>query len=42
MTHKRYQYYARDGLHWTDWFKWTGSKDPWQLKNKLKNEYKDE
>lgn len=43
-TYKRYQYYTRDGIHWTDWFKWTSdNRDPWQLKSsRLKNEYKDE
>ena len=40
---KRYQYYSRDGICWTDWFKWdSDSRDPWQLKSsKLRNEYKD-
>lgn len=43
MTYKRYQYWSRDGIRWTEWFKWTGDRDPWQLKNKLRNEYiKDE
>lgn len=39
---KRYQYYSREGIVWTDWFKYEGEKYIWQLKNKLKNEYKDE
>jgi len=39
---KRYQYYSREGIVWTEWFKYEGEKYTWQLKNKLKNEYKDE
>lgn len=43
MTYKRYEYYTREGKTWTDWFIWNSdNRDPWQLKNKLKNEYKDE
>lgn len=43
MTYKRYQMYTRDGIVWSDWFKWdSDNRDPWQLKNKLKNEYKEE
>lgn len=43
-TYKRFQYYSRDGIHWTDWFRWTGQDQPkWQLKSQgLKNEYKEE
>lgn len=42
MTYKRYQMYTRDGIVWSDWFKWdSDNRDPWQLKNKLKNEYED-
>lgn len=44
---KRYEYWGRrDGevqKLWTDWFRWeSDSRDPWQFKNKLKNEYKDD
>ena len=39
MTYKRYEYYSRDGICWTDWFSYNGEKFQWQLKNKLKNEY---
>ena len=43
MIIKRYQYYSKNGIVWTSWFKWDSDiRDPWQLKNKLKNEYKDE
>ena len=37
---KRYQYYSKDGIKWTNWFKCNYSDEKWQLKNKLKNEYK--
>lgn len=37
---KRYQYYSSNGITWTDWFSWDSDiRDPWQFKNKLKNEY---
>lgn len=43
MAKKRYQYYSKNGIIWTDWFRWDcSSLYPWQLKNKLLNEYKDE
>lgn len=42
-TYKRYEYYARTGKKWTEWFKWESeNREPWQLKNRLRNEYKDE
>jgi hypothetical protein len=42
-TFKRYQMWTRDGLVWSEWFKWTGQDRPkWQLKGKLLNEYKEE
>jgi hypothetical protein len=38
---KRYQYYSNQGVQWTLWFKpHNNNKEKWQLKNKLKNEYK--
>ena len=41
MVYKRYEYYTREGKVWTDWFEWESDiRDPWQLKNKLRNEYK--
>lgn len=43
MAYKRYQMYTRDGIVWSDWFKWdSDNRDTWQFKNKLKNEYKEE
>lgn len=42
MIYKRYEYWSREGKKWTDWFVWlSDNRDPWQLKNKLKNEYKE-
>ena len=42
MIQKRYQYYSKDGIKWTEWFNWPHEnyKPEWQLKNKLKNEYR--
>lgn len=41
--YKRYQYYTREGIKWTDFFLWDSDiRDPWQLKGKLKNEYKED
>ena len=37
---KRYEYWTREGKKWTEWFEYDGEKFPWQLKNKLKNEYR--
>jgi hypothetical protein len=37
---KRYQYWSKDGIVWTDWFEWNGSKMPSPFK-KLKVEYRD-
>jgi len=43
MTYKRYEYYTKGGIAVTDWFPWNSdSRDPWQLKNKLRNYYKEE
>lgn len=41
---KRYQYFARDGIKWTNWFKVSDTtiEEKWQLKNKLLCEYKTE
>lgn len=38
---KRYQYWSKDGIKWTDWFTCKYSEEVYQLKNKLLNEYKD-
>ena len=41
--YKRYQYFTKDGIAWTDWFLWTSDIDEkWQVSKKLKNEYKEE
>lgn len=37
---KRYQYWSKDGIKWTDWFECFHSENIWQIKNNLKNEYK--
>ena len=41
---KRFQYWGfKDGkaqILWTPWFKYDGEQFPWQLKNKLRNEYR--
>lgn len=42
---KRFQYYSREGVKWTDWFEWHSDLKPkYQLEHhpKLLNEYKDE
>ena len=40
---KRYQYYSREGIAWTPWFKVrTETKEKYQLKGKLLNEYKED
>lgn len=36
--YKRYQYWGKNGITWTDWFKWSGPKLPSPFK-KLKVEY---
>ena len=40
IMQKRYQYWSKDGIIWTDWFEWDGPKMPSPFK-KLKVEYKD-
>ena len=37
---KRYEYWTREGKKWTEWFEYDGEQFPWQLKNKLRNEYR--
>lgn len=42
MKIKRYQMWGKNGPKWNCWFPYNGSEDDeWQLKNKLKNEYKE-
>lgn len=38
---KRYQYWTKDGIQWTEWFPYDGPKEPYQLGKKLKNEYRE-
>lgn len=45
---KRYQYWSKEGLVWTDWFNWDSDYMPELQMNdhrifcRLKNEYKDD
>jgi len=41
MLLKRYQYWSKDGIVWTDWFEWNSTKMSSPFK-KLKVEYKDD
>ena len=41
LMKKRYQYWSKDGIVWTDWFDWDGPEMPSPIK-KLKVEYKDD
>ena len=42
MVQKRYQFWTKDGIQWTEWFDWDSDlRDKWQLKNRLLNEYKE-
>lgn len=38
---KRFEYFTREGKAWSNWFPYSGEKYKWQLKNKLKNEYRE-
>lgn len=39
---KRYQYYSKDGIKWTNWFNVPNNtvKEKYQINGKLLNEYK--
>ena len=38
---KRYQYWSKEGIKWTEWFEYDSDYKPeWQIKNKLLNQYK--
>ena len=37
---KRFEYWSSEGKVWTPWFDYDGEQFHWQLKNKLKNEYR--
>lgn len=43
---KRYQYWSKDGIVWSDWFDHVGTEEPIQMKGSKKeftllNEYRD-
>ena len=40
IQEKRYQYWSKNGIVWTNWFKHRGLTTTWQLKPNLKNEYR--
>lgn len=42
MTYKCYEYFTKDGIAVTPWFKYEGEQYKWQLKNKLRNFYKED
>ena len=41
IVQKRYQYWSSDGIKWTKWFDAHFVDEQWQMKNKLKNEYRE-
>ena len=38
---KRYEHYTKNGIEWTPWFDYDGEEYEWQMKNKLRNEYRE-
>ena len=49
MIEKRYEFYSREGVKWTEWtpycpddslLKEFQTKEKWQLTNKLRNEFR--
>lgn len=49
MIQKRYQYYSKTGIAWTEWFNYRKDngqlstlqkEEKWQVKNKLLNEFR--
>ena len=43
MIYKRYQYWSKNGIVWTDWFKLNSNLKPkYQFGKTLLNEFKDE
>lgn len=40
--YKRFQYFTKNGIKWSEWFKVSvnAPKTKWQVKGKLLNEYK--
>ena len=41
IKQKRYQYWSGGGVKWTKWFETTAFDEEWQIKNKLRNEYRE-
>ena len=45
--YKRYQYWSKDGIKWTNWFKWNSDLRPElqtdnrRIISRLRNEYKE-
>lgn len=40
IRQKRYQKFTKNGKEWTEWFNWNGEEPEWQLKGRLRNEYR--
>lgn len=44
VRQKRYQYYGKNGLEWSEWYDYNGQEDPIQIKGfkgqDLRNEYR--
>lgn len=40
IRQKRYQMFTKNGIVWSEWFNWSGTEEKWQLKPKLRNEYR--
>lgn len=40
IKQKRYQYWGKNGLTWSEWFNYDGPEEPYQFGKKLKNEYR--
>lgn len=40
VRQKRYEFFGRDGKQWTEWFDYDGEEYPYQMKPRLRNEYR--
>ena len=40
IRQKRYQKFTKNGIEWTPWFNWNGPEEEWQLKGRLRNEFR--
>lgn len=38
-VYKRYQYWTRNGIQWSEWFDYDGPQYKYQLNSRLRNEY---